>query len=124
MGGLFSSLKASPEEVKMALPKTQEIVSNNPVVVFSKTYCPFCTRVKQLLSKLGAEYKVVELDVESDGSAVQAALLEWTGQRTVPNVFIGGNHVGGCDAVTATHNQGKLVPLLTNAGALPNATSS
>ncbi|KAH9315273.1 hypothetical protein KI387_023900, partial [Taxus chinensis] len=62
-----------------------------------KTYCPYCTQVKQLLSRLGAKPHVVELDTESDGPDLQAALKEWTGQRTVPNVFIGGTHIGGCD---------------------------
>ncbi|KAK4760308.1 hypothetical protein SAY87_005201 [Trapa incisa] len=102
----------------MALPKAQDIVSTNPVVVFSKTYCPFCVEVKKLLSGLGADYKAIELDKEKDGGEVQAALAQWTGQRTVPNVFIGGNHIGGCDDTTALHNQGKLVPLLTQAGAV------
>ncbi|XP_028772310.1 glutaredoxin [Neltuma alba] len=107
-----------------ALPKAKEIVSSNPVVVFSKSYCPFCVDVKKLLTKLGANYKVIELDSESDGSEIQSALAEWTGQRTVPNVFIGGNHIGGCDSTTALHNQGKLVSLLTSAGALAAASST
>jgi len=84
----------------------------------SKTYCPFCTRVKQLLAQLGANYKAVELDVESDGSDLQSALAEWTGQRTVPNIFVKGERIGGCDATMAMHNGGKLVPLLTEAGAI------
>jgi glutaredoxin 3 len=84
--------------IEMALPKTKEIVSSNPVVVFSKTYCPFCVNVKQLLTQLGATFKAIELDTETDGSDVQSALKEWTGQKTVPNVFIGGNHIGGCDS--------------------------
>ncbi|KAK4282382.1 hypothetical protein QN277_013766 [Acacia crassicarpa] len=104
-----------------ALPKAKEIVSSNSVVVFSKSYCPFCVDVKKLLTQLGANYKVIELNSESDGSEIQSALAEWTGQRTVPNVFIGGNHIGGCDATTALHDQGKLVPLLTSAGALAAA---
>ncbi|RYR54638.1 hypothetical protein Ahy_A06g029944 [Arachis hypogaea] len=82
----------------MALPKAKEIVSSNPVVVFSKTYCPFCVEVKELFTKLGVTIKVIELNTEADGSEIQSALAEWTGQRTVPNVFIGGNHIGGCDA--------------------------
>ncbi|KAJ1412167.1 Thioredoxin-like superfamily [Sesbania bispinosa] len=107
----------------MALPKAKEIVSSNPVVVFSKTYCPFCVQVKQLFGNLGVTYKAIELDTESDGSEIQAALAEWTGQRTVPNVFIGGNHIGGCDSTTALHNQEKLVPLLTSAGAVARSTA-
>ncbi|XP_059642274.1 glutaredoxin [Cornus florida] len=102
----------------MAMLKAKEIVSTNPVVVFSKSYCPYCVSVKKLLTEVGATFKAIELDTESDGSEVQSALREWTGQRTVPNVFIGGNHIGGCDATTGMHNQGKLVPLLTQAGAV------
>ncbi|KAL0331948.1 UNVERIFIED_CONTAM: Glutaredoxin [Sesamum calycinum] len=89
----------------------------------SKTYCPFCVTVKELLTKLGASFKAIELDKEGDGSEIQSALAEWTGQRTVPNVFIGGKHIGGCDATTALHNQGKLVPLLTEAGAVAKASA-
>ncbi|GMY13335.1 glutaredoxin [Fagus crenata] len=107
----------------MALPKTKEIVSSNPVVVFSKTYCPFCVNVKQLLTQLGATFKAIELDTETDGSDVQSALKEWTGQKTVPNVFIGGNHIGGCDTTTALHKEGKLVPLLTQAGAVAKTSA-
>ena len=105
------------------MAKAKELVSSNPVVVFSKTFCPYCIRVKELLSQLGATYKAVELDAESDGSEIQSALKEWTGQQTVPNVFIGGNHIGGCDATMNLNNQGKLVPLLTQAGALKASTS-
>ncbi|MQM20399.1 hypothetical protein Taro_053419 [Colocasia esculenta] len=89
----------------------------------SKTFCPFCTRAKQLLTQLGAQYKVIELDEESDGSEIQSALAQWTGQRTVPNVFIGGNHIGGCDTITELHREGKLVPLLTEAGALASSAA-
>ncbi|XP_030544678.1 glutaredoxin [Rhodamnia argentea] len=105
----------------MAMSKAKELVSSNPVVVFSKTTCPYCVSVKDLLSQLGVNFKVIELDQEADGKEVQSALAEWTQQRTVPNVFIGGNHIGGCDATTAMHNEGKLVPLLTQAGALAKA---
>ncbi|KAL6634748.1 hypothetical protein ACP70R_027419 [Stipagrostis hirtigluma subsp. patula] len=108
----------------MALQKAKDIVASSPVVVFSKTYCPFCTRVKQLLTQLGASCKAVELDVESDGSELQSALAEWTGQRTVPNVFIKGKRIGGCDDTMAAHNGGKLVPLLREAGAIASATPS
>ncbi|TXG50255.1 hypothetical protein EZV62_022779 [Acer yangbiense] len=115
---LFSSGKISKEELETALNKAKGIVSSNPVVVFSKTYCGYCQRVKQLFTQLGATYKLLELDEENDGSKIQAALLEWTGQRTVPNVFIGGKHIGGCDAVMEKHQGGKLVPLLADVGAI------
>ncbi|KAF8037575.1 hypothetical protein BT93_B0456 [Corymbia citriodora subsp. variegata] len=106
----------------MAMPKAKELVSANPVVVFSKSFCPYCVSVKKLLSQLGVNFKAIELDQETDGSEIQSALAEWTGQKTVPNVFIGGDHIGGCDTTSAMHNQGKLVPLLTQAGALAKAS--
>ncbi|CAL5441072.1 unnamed protein product [Camellia sinensis] len=98
MGSAFGSSSKSKEEKETALSKVKEIVTSSPVVVFSKTYCGYCNQVKKLLSQLGASYKVIELNVENDGSVTQSALAEWTGQTTVPNVFIGGKHVGGCDS--------------------------
>ncbi|MBA0564271.1 hypothetical protein Golob_009224, partial [Gossypium lobatum] len=97
MGSLLSSNKLSQEDTQMALDKVKHIVSSTPVVVFSKTYCGYCNRVKQLFAQLKASYKAIELDQESDGGEMQAALAEWTEQRTVPNVFIAGTHIGGCD---------------------------
>ncbi|XP_022134425.1 glutaredoxin [Momordica charantia] len=107
----------------MALEKAKEIVSSNPVAVFSKSYCPFCVDVKKLLTEVGASFKAVELDRESDGSEIQAALAQWTGQRTVPNVFIGGKHIGGCDATVALHKKGGLVPMLAEAGAVAKVSA-
>ncbi|KAL7161688.1 hypothetical protein ACSBR2_042209 [Camellia fascicularis] len=118
MGSAFGSTSKSKEEIETALSKVKEIVTSTPVVVFSKTYCGYCNQVKKLLSQLGASYKVIELNVENDGSVTQSALAEWTGQTTVPNVFIGGKHVGGCDMVLQKHQKGELVPVLTDAGAI------
>ncbi|XP_027125655.1 glutaredoxin [Coffea eugenioides] len=122
MGSLFSSNK-SKEEIEMALSKVKQIVSSHPVVVFSKTFCGYCNRVKQLLDQLGATHTVVELDEETDGTEMQSALAVWTGQRTVPNVFIAGKHIGGCDTVTGKHEMGELVPLLNEAGAIPKKSA-
>ncbi len=107
----------------MAMPKAKELASSNPVVVFSKSYCPYCVKVKKLLQQLGVTFKAIELDFEGDGSEIQAALAEWTGLRTVPNVFVGGNHIGGCDKTVAMHEEGKLVPLITQAGAVATASA-
>lgn len=122
MGSLFSS-PMNREDIDRALAKAKQIVSSEPVVVFSKTYCGYCNRVKQLLSQLQVKNKMIELDEESDGREIQAALAEWTGQRTVPNVFINGKHIGGCDVVMAKHQQGQLVPLLAEAGAVPKPST-
>ncbi|KAL2340915.1 hypothetical protein Fmac_008855 [Flemingia macrophylla] len=106
--------------MEAALNKAKEIVSSSPVVVFSKTYCGYCKRVKDFLTQLGASYKVIELDTQNDGGDIQSALAEWTGQGTVPNVFIGGKHIGGCDAVMEKHKTDELVPLLNDVGAIAN----
>ncbi|KAG2678860.1 hypothetical protein I3760_11G023400 [Carya illinoinensis] len=118
MGSVFSSSAKRKEDIEMALTKVKEIVSSTTVVVFSKTYCGYCKRVKQLLTQLGATNKVIELDEERDGDDIQSALLEWTGQRTVPNVFSGGKHIGGCDVVVEMYQAGRLLPLLTEVGAI------
>ncbi|EFH60356.1 hypothetical protein ARALYDRAFT_319751 [Arabidopsis lyrata subsp. lyrata] len=115
MGSMFSGNRMSKEEMEVVVNKAKEIVSAYPV-----TYCGYCQRVKQLPTQLGATFKVLELDEMSDGGEIQSALSEWTGQSTVPNVFIKGKHIGGCDRVIETNKQGKLVPLLTEAGAIAN----
>eukprot|EP00244_Chara_vulgaris_P001800 TRINITY_DN1296_c0_g4_i2.p1 TRINITY_DN1296_c0_g4~~TRINITY_DN1296_c0_g4_i2.p1 ORF type:complete len:120 (+),score=30.22 TRINITY_DN1296_c0_g4_i2:43-360(+) len=104
------------------MEKAKELVEHNGLVVFSKTWCPYCVTIKKLFTKLGAKGKVVELDEEDDGKDIQKALLEWTGQRTVPNVFIGGAHVGGCDDTMQKHSQGNLIPMLESAGVLEPQT--
>lgn len=71
--------------------------AENAVMVYSKTYCPYCAEVKSLFSRLSVPAKIVELDELADGAAVQAALKDLTGRGTVPQVFIGGKHIGGCD---------------------------
>ncbi|KAM0024295.1 putative thioredoxin-disulfide reductase [Helianthus debilis subsp. tardiflorus] len=63
------------------------------------------------------------MDLIGDGGEIQSTLKEWTDQSIVPNVFIGGKHIGGSDAIMEKHQAGKLVPLLTEAGAIANASS-
>jgi glutaredoxin 3 len=64
-------------------------------VVFSKSYCPYCQNTKRILESYDAKYKAIELNQENDGDAIQSALAELTGQRTVPNIFINKKHIGG-----------------------------
>lgn len=78
------------EEINSAIAK-------NDVVVFSKSYCPYCTKTKTLFKEIGMNAKVFELDLMSDGDVYQSELLTMTNQRTVPNVFVKGKHVGGND---------------------------
>ena len=65
--------------------------------MFSKTTCPFCDKVKKLFAEKGIEAHYIELDTQDaveDGANIQAILEEKTGQRTVPNIFINGRHLG------------------------------
>ncbi|CAJ1913869.1 unnamed protein product [Cylindrotheca closterium] len=92
--------------------KISSIVSENKVVVFSKTYCPFCSATKQLFKGMGVDAEVIELDEMANGGAMQAALTKLSGQRTVPNVFINGEHLGGNDDTQAAKRSGKLEAML------------
>jgi len=87
-------------------------IAEHHIAVFSKTWCPYCRGVKSLFDDLGATYGSVELDNMDGGSTVQQTLLEKTGQRTVPSVFIGGKHVGGYDDTVRLLDAGKLEALI------------
>ncbi|KAF2153992.1 glutaredoxin [Myriangium duriaei CBS 260.36] len=100
-----------------AKTKAQGIIDQHPVAVFSKSYCPYCKATKELLSKVGAKYEVLELDQIDDGSAIQDALQEITNQRSVPNIFIGKEHIGGNSDIQAL-SKDALNKKLTAAGAL------
>ena len=82
------------------------------MVVFSKSYCPFCTTTKNLFNSKNIDAKVIELDEIDNGAEIQSALLDLSGQRTVPNVFVKGKHLGGNDDTQAAARSGKLSELL------------
>lgn len=87
-------------------------IASNDIMVFSKSFCPYCTKTKALLDGMGLPFNVVELDKIDNGADIQAALLEISGQRTVPNVFVKGTHLGGNDDTQAAAKSGKLREML------------
>lgn len=88
-------------------------IDSNDVVVFSKSYCSFCSKTKNVLGGMGVDVKVHELDkMGEDGRELQTTLLKMTGQRTVPNVFVKGKHIGGNDDTQAAVKKGKLQEML------------
>jgi glutaredoxin 3 len=101
-----------------ARTKAQKLIDDNAVVVFSKSYCPYCKQTKNTLSSFGAKYAVFELDQMPDGSDLQDALEDITGQRTVPNVLVQGKHIGGNSDIQSLKSSDKLEELLQGAGAL------
>ena len=81
-----------------------------PVKMYTTASCPFCVQAKQLLKQRG----VTELDeVRVDTlPAERVKMMEITGRRSVPQIFIGDTHVGGCDDLMALDAKGGLMPLL------------
>ncbi len=79
------------------------------VEVFTTLVCPYCVRAKQLLDSLSIGYDEIRVDLDD---AKRAEMMERSGRRTVPQIFINGQSVGGCDDLYALHRAGKLQPLL------------
>ena len=79
------------------------------VIVYSTSYCPYCVRAKDLLTRKGVEYK--ELNAEDD-TVREDMITKAGGRRTVPQIFINGQHVGGSDELHALDKAGKLDAML------------
>lgn len=90
-------LTATPPRQMSAetVSQIKTLIATKEVFVASKTYCPYCTAAKRLLEKVAPQAYILELDTMEDGDEIQQALAQITGQRTVPNVFIKGKHIGG-----------------------------
>ncbi|GAB0492477.1 hypothetical protein MMPV_003740 [Pyropia vietnamensis] len=108
----------------MASKVVSSAIAGNAVVVFSKTYCPYCVKAKDALAQALASLEdisfdsavtVLELDKRPDGPALQAAVSATSGVRTVPQVFVGGAFVGGGDDVAALQRKGKLAKMVATA---------
>ncbi|KAL1830402.1 hypothetical protein ACET3Z_000053 [Daucus carota] len=96
----------------------KKTIADYPVVVYSKSWCSYSSQVKQLFKKLGVQPHIIELDqLGSQGSQLQDVLGDLTGQYTVPNVFIGAKHIGGCSDTVEIYQKGELENLLSEAGA-------
>ncbi|MEE2861842.1 MAG: glutaredoxin 3 [Paracoccus sp. (in: a-proteobacteria)] len=83
------------------------------VEIYTTRTCPFCIRAKQLLDQKGVNYN--EIDVGADPSLRSSMTQRANGKRTVPQIFVGNTHVGGCDDLYAMDRAGKLDPLLKGA---------
>lgn len=81
-----------------------------PVKMYTTAVCPYCIRAKQILQSRGVE-AIDEIRVDLDPGQ-RLSMMEITGRRTVPQIFIGDTHVGGCDDLVALDQQGRLAPLL------------
>jgi len=81
-----------------------------PVKMYTTAVCPYCVRAKQVLKSKGVE-QIEEVRIDSDPAA-RDHMMQITGRRTVPQIFIGDTHVGGCDDLIALDAKGGLLPLL------------
>ncbi len=80
------------------------------VKMYTTQVCPYCIRAKQLLTQRGVT-AIEEIRVDLD-PAQRQTMMDITGQRTVPQIFIGSTHVGGCDDLVALDKRGELLALL------------
>jgi len=81
------------------------------VLMYSTAVCPYCIRAEKLLQARGVvEIEKVRVDLEPER---RVEMMEKTSRRTVPQIFIGDTHVGGCDELVALDHAGKLLPLLS-----------
>ncbi|MBM4199055.1 MAG: glutaredoxin 3 [Gammaproteobacteria bacterium] len=79
------------------------------VVMYAKAWCPYCTRARQLLERKNANLEIIDV---GSNSALRQEMMTRSGRHTVPQIFIGAVHVGGCDDLHALDAQGGLDPLL------------
>jgi glutaredoxin 3 len=86
-----------------------------PVKMYTTAVCPYCIRAKQILKSRGVE-QIEEIRVDMQPEE-RVKMMEMTGRRTVPQIFIGDTHVGGCDDLVALDGRGGLMPLLNRAAA-------
>ena len=80
------------------------------VKMYTTAVCPYCVQAKRILKSKGVEL-IEEIRIDTN-PAERSAMMERTGRRTVPQIFIGDTHVGGCDDLMDLDSRGGLVPLL------------
>ncbi|PIN02674.1 Glutaredoxin [Handroanthus impetiginosus] len=114
LAALWLSSYSPGVEAKSKSPAAfvKKTISSHSIVIFSKSYCPYCRRAKAVFKELNQEPYVVELDERDDGGKIQDALSEIVGRRTVPQVFINGKHLGGSDDTVEAYESGELGKLL------------
>lgn len=79
------------------------------VIIYTKAYCPYCTRAKELLNEKQQIFTEIKIDLQPE---FREEMMLKSGRRTVPQIFINGQSIGGCDDLYALEHQGKLNQLL------------
>ena len=79
------------------------------VVIYTTAFCGYCSRARQLLERKGVAYEEIRIDGDAER---RREMMTRSGRRTVPQIFIGDRHVGGCDDLFALDRAGQLDPLI------------
>jgi len=101
--------------------KIRQKIAEKPVFIVSMTYCPYCVQAKDVLKNYNINPKFIEIiEIENDPNRneIQNYMMQLTGGRTVPRVFIGGKFLGGAAETVAAHRAGRLGQMLRDAGAI------
>uniref|UniRef100_A0A914Z7H9 Glutaredoxin-2, mitochondrial n=1 Tax=Panagrolaimus superbus TaxID=310955 RepID=A0A914Z7H9_9BILA len=120
-GGRNGGSSNTSQTMSAAKSFVDEAIAKNKVAVFSKSYCPYCTKAKDALDSFkipSDKYYCVELDKREDCDDIQNYLQSITGGRSVPRVFINGEFFGGGDDTAAAKKNGKLEKKLSEVGAI------
>ncbi|CAD5211883.1 unnamed protein product [Bursaphelenchus okinawaensis] len=116
---LEQAAKEKGGDVFNAMDFVNEQIASKKVVVFSKSWCPYSRKAKQVLFGIyridQKDYKVVELDELDTGDLIQDVLQRLTGGRSVPRVFVNGQFIGGGDDTERLHKENKMASLLKDA---------
>jgi cysteine synthase A len=113
---------ATEEPTNEAVSFVNEVVNDKaqPVVMFALEWCEFCWSVRRLFREFGIPYRSIDLDSatykDNRGSAIRVALRQKTGSPTIPQIFVGGEHIGGCTETFDAFNTGRLQKLLDASG--------
>ena len=121
--------------VEAAPARAQDFVAEvladpkQPVVMFALEWCEFCWAVRRFLKDMGVPFRSVDLDAVAMqrsglGGEIRKELLARTGQPTIPQIFVGGVHVGGAVDILAKHDSGELEPMLRAAGIVPTGSAA
>jgi len=82
--------------------------------LYTTRWCPYCVRARMLLSDLGVEFDEIDVGAQPE---LRREMMDLSGRHTVPQIWIGDQHIGGFDDMNALHRAGQLVPLIESTGA-------
>ena len=93
----------------MRTTEHHELKSMAKVTIYTRPFCPYCSRALALLNEKGADFTEIEAGMDP---ALRQEMMQRSGRNTFPQIFVGDQHIGGCDDMMALEEQGKLDALL------------